>query len=285
MNQKKKGAEANVESWQIRYQQGMDELRARQAANQSTSQPQRSAYDLDAVLGSGEMVYDPASGDFVYQGKPNTPPAASGTTGSGSDAARRTELGSGAGSGSGSGTGTGTGTGSGSGNGYSAGKEYGTGSGSGTVPPGSQYFRPSYGQEMEKGVKAPYRKGGYTEEELRAMGNVEAGKDRRHPGMNFYEGYYIAPDLQYYPVDQIKANYYNRYGTYNGWQEGMRDYWNTFGTFYGYRPGWQSGRGGGGRRYYGGGGGASYGRGGSSSGGSGNSNGGIYWNPNTSWSI
>ena len=90
------------------------------------------------------------------------------------------------------------------------------------------------------------------------MGN---GRLRDHPphpykdrnGFDAYEGYYQTPDGRWYPVDQDKANYYNRYGTYRGWQEPMREYWNTFGTFSGYTPNWkQTGRsgGGGGRRSY-----------------------------------
>ena len=180
----------------------------------------------------------------------------------------------------GTGSGTGTGTGSGSG-----------GKGS-DVPKGSTYFTPSYGQDMEKGVKAPYRKGGYTAEEIEKMGNKARSDWKYYNGNKAYEGYYLAPDGKYYPVDQVKANYYRQNGSYNGWDEGMRDYWNTFGTFYGYRPGWRTtGR-------LGGGGGGSYsssrsysysGGGGSRSGGSGGSssaaNSGYYWNGNTSWSI
>ena len=105
--------------------------------------------------------------------------------------------------------------------------------------PKSTTFTPSYGQDMEYGVKAPYKKGGYTAEELKNMGNKpykdSSGKDQ-------YEGYYYW-DGAWYPVDQEKAEYYQRYGTYNGWDEGMRDYYNTFGTFYGYTPTWkQTGR-------------------------------------------
>lgn len=111
------------------------------------------------------------------------------------------------------------------------------------------YLEPSHGQSGTV-VKAPYRKGGYSEAELMAMGN-NPYKDRN--GYDAYEGYYRAPDGQWYPVDQEKANYYNRYGTYRGWDEGMRDYYNTFGTFSGYTPNWRStGKksSGGGRSYY-----------------------------------
>ena len=120
--------------------------------------------------------------------------------------------------------------------------------GSGTGTSGKPQTLPaSYGQG-DKVVKAPYRKGGYTEEELKAMGN-NPYKDYR--GYDAYEGYYYNyNDKKWYPVDQDKANYYNRYGTYRGWQEPMREYWNTFGTFSGYTPNWkQTGRSGGGGGY------------------------------------
>ena len=121
------------------------------------------------------------------------------------------------------------------------------------VPKGSTYFRPSYGQNMEKGVKAPYRKGGYTMEELEAFGNAPRSDYKYNNGKPAYEGYYLAPDGNYYPVDQEKAAYYRANGgSYNGWEEGMRDYYKTFGTYYGYKPGWNNGGGGsygGGYRY------------------------------------
>ena len=200
----------------------------------------------------------------------------SGTGSSGSGGTTGDNLQAGVSKDKGTGSGTGTGTGSGSG-----------GKGS-DVPKGSTYFTPSYGQDMEKGVKAPYRKGGYSAEEIEKMGNKAAGKWQGNANINFYEGYYYNYlDKKYYPVDQIKANYYRENGSYAGWNEGMRDYWNTFGTFYGYRPNWRTtGRSGGGGGGYsggrGGGGGYSYG-GGSSSGAAANN--GYYWNGNTSWSI
>ena len=137
------------------------------------------------------------------------------------------------------------------------------------IPKGSKKYPPSYGQEGEV-VKAPYKEGGYTEEELMKMGNKAYGTT--YSG-NAYEGYYQAPDGRYYPVDQEKAAYYQRYGTYNGWQEPMREYYNTFGTFYGYTPTWKqtgrnTGSGGGGRSYS-----YSSSRGGSSYGGNGYSGG------------
>ena len=210
--------------------------------------------------------------------------------------------------------GTGTGTGAGSGNGNNgklvvnqgagpatkAGTKAGTGTNSGSgsdVPKGSQYFRPSYGQDMKKGVKAPYRKGGYSAEELEKMGNAPRTDFKYNNGKTAYEGYYLAPDNQYYPIDQDKARYYLQTGSYKGWEEGMRDYWNNFGTFYGYRPDWKtaggknvwkqnsgrsSGGGRGGYSYSGGGSGGGSGR---SYGGGSTANNGLYWNPNTSWSI
>jgi len=144
----------------------------------------------------------------------------------------------------------GTGTGSGSGN--------GSGTGNGKDKSGYQTLQPSYGQEKSV-VKAPYKAGGYSEDELKKMGNVPY-KDYR--GNNAYEGYYYW-DGKWYPVNQDKANYYNTYGTYNGYTDDMGDYYRTFGTYYGYRPGWRTaGRSGGysSRSYsYGGGGGGSYG--------------------------
>ena len=169
-------------------------------------------------------------------------------------------------------------------------------------------LKPTYGQGGQV-VKAPYRKGGYTEDELKAMGNNAYGKSY---GSNAYEGYYKAPDGNYYPVDQIKANYYkaNR-NSYRGWEEPMREYYNNFGTFFGYRPDWKTAGGvnvwkqnrpASGRSYGGGGSGSApvvnnqqrlrlSGYTGGSGGGYSNygrgstANNGIYYNPNTSWSI
>jgi hypothetical protein len=154
-----------------------------------------------------------------------------------------------------------------------------------TKPPsGSTYFTPSYGQDMEKGVKAPYRTEGYTEEELNAYGNKPRSDWKYYNGKVAYEGYYLAPNGKYYPVDQTKYEYWKRNGgSYKGWEEGMRDYWNNFGTFYGYNKRKTSYGGGGGGYHYYGGSGNYY----SGSGSSGNSNegNGVYWNTNTSWSI
>lgn len=159
-----------------------------------------------------------------------------------------------------------------------------TGTESTKPPSGSTYFTPSYGQDMEKGVKAPYRTEGYTEEELNAYGNKPRSDWKYYNGKVAYEGYYLAPNGKYYPVDQTKYEYWKRNGgSYKGWEEGMRDYWNNFGTFYGYNKRKTSyGGGGGGYRYYGGNG---YSYSGSGSSGSSNEGNGIYWNTNTSWSI
>lgn len=126
----------------------------------------------------------------------------------------------------------------------------GKGSGSG-VPADYLTLPASYGQESGKVVKAPYRKGGYSEAELKAMGNSPYTTNRGYTG---YEGYYYnVYDKKWYPVDQNKANYYNRYGTYNGYTQDKADYYNTFGTYYGYKPSWKAtgrstgGGGGGGR--------------------------------------
>ena len=158
-------------------------------------------------------------------------------------------------------------------------------------PKGTKYFDPSYNQGG-KGVKLPYKSGGYTEAELMAAGNKAYGTKY---GANVYEGYYQAPNGKYYPVDQEKAAYYVRNGySYDGWEEPMRDYYNTFGTFYGYRPDWKTA----GRTNSSGGSGVSYSYSPRSSAvsaagyGSGRSYGrgttpsnGLYWNGNTSWSI
>jgi hypothetical protein len=211
------------------------------------------------------------------------------------------------------GTGTRTGTGAGTnkaavnqnaGSATKAGTTTKSGTGSGTdIPKGSMTFKPTYGQGGDV-VKAPYRKGGYSEEELIAMGNNAYGKKS---GNNVYEGYYEW-NGKYYPVDQVKANYYkaNR-NSYKGWEEPMREYYNNFGTFYGYRPDWKTAGGvnvwkqnrqPAGRSYGGGGStvnnnqqrlrlsGYSGGSGGSTNYGRGSTaNNGIYWNGNTSWSI
>ena len=149
-------------------------------------------------------------------------------------------------------------------------KSYGGGDGSNPLTGDSGSGKPqtlpaSYGQG-DKVVKAPYRKGGYTEAELQAMGNSPY-KDYR--GYDAYEGYYYNyTDGKWYPVDQEKANYYNEnHHSYRGWDEGMRDYYNTFGTFKGYTPTWQStGKSsGGGSRSYSYRGGNSYNYGGSNS--------------------
>ena len=167
-------------------------------------------------------------------------------------------------------------------------------------------LKPTYGQGGEV-VKAPYRKGGYTEDELKAMGNNAYGKSY---GSNAYEGYYKAPDGNYYPVDQEKAAYYKaNNNSYRGWEEPMREYYNNFGTFYGYRPDWKTAGGvnvwkqnrpAGGFSYSGGGSGSapvvnnqqrlrlsgySGGSGGTNYGRGSTANNGIYWNGNTSWSI
>lgn len=109
------------------------------------------------------------------------------------------------------------------------------------APKGTTYFTPSYDQDkhgMKQGVKLPYKTGGYSEADLKSYGNISYGEDNY--GNPAYEGYYRAPDGHYYPVDQEKAAYYMRYGTYNGWEEPMRDYYNTWGTFSGYSPTWKS---------------------------------------------
>lgn len=103
-------------------------------------------------------------------------------------------------------------------------------------PKGSTTFTPSYGQDMKQGVKAPYKTGGYTEAEIRALGNRPYTDAN---GRSQYEGYYYW-NGKWYPVDQEKAAYYQKYHTYDGWEEPMRDYYNTFGTFYGYRPDWKT---------------------------------------------
>lgn len=172
----------------------------------------------------------------------------------------------------------------------------------------AQKLKGSYPDNFGKAViKLPFRSGGYTEADLINAGNSVALKDRNNK--NVYEGYYLW-DGVYYPIDQVKANYYNTHGhSYRGWQEPMREYWNNFGTFYGYRPDWKTAggvnvwkqnnpqaysyRGGGGggaaapaattQRFRLSGGTGSgysqnYGRGSTA-------NNGLYWNPNSTWNI
>ena len=129
-----------------------------------------------------------------------------------------------------------TGTGTTSGSGSSTGNGSSTSSSSNTViPRRSQVSDPSY-KQGGKVVKAPYKVGGYTDSELEAMGNRPYENYR---GTKSYEGYYQAPDGAWYPVDQQKAEYYQQYHTYNGWEEPMREYFDTFGTFSGYTPTWK----------------------------------------------
>lgn len=105
------------------------------------------------------------------------------------------------------------------------------------APKGSVYFNPSYGQQTGKGVKLPYKAGGYSENEIMEYGNKTRGTDWN--GKNVYEGYYYY-NGKYYPIDQEKAAYYKANGnSYKGWEEPMREYYQTFGTYYGYRPDWK----------------------------------------------
>jgi len=115
------------------------------------------------------------------------------------------------------------------------------------IPKGAKKSRPSYGQSGQV-VKAPYRVGGYTEAELKAMGN-EARRDLVGPdGSMLFEGYYKAPDGRYYPVDQGKANYAlargmtdpSQYWYYYGYTPDKEAYRNVFGTYYGYTPSWRT---------------------------------------------
>jgi len=114
------------------------------------------------------------------------------------------------------------------------------------IPKRSLRLRPSYGQSGQV-VKAPYKVGGYTEAELKAMGN-EARKDLVGPdGSMLFEGYYKAPDGNYYPVNQGKANYAlargmtdpSQYWYYYGYTPDKEAYRNVYGTYYGYTPSWR----------------------------------------------
>jgi hypothetical protein len=108
------------------------------------------------------------------------------------------------------------------------------------APKGSVYFTTSYGQGG-KGVKLPYSKDGYTAAEIEAVGNNARSDQKYYNGAKAYEGYYLAPNGKYYPIDQEKAAYYIANGnSYKGWEEPMRDYYKTFGTYYGYRPDWKT---------------------------------------------
>ena len=91
------------------------------------------------------------------------------------------------------------------------------------------------------------------------MGN-EARKDLVGPGGSMlFEGYYKAPDGNYYPVNQGKANYAlargmtdpSQYWYYYGYTPDMEAYRNVYGTYYGYSPSWrQTGANFGGNRVY-----------------------------------
>jgi len=174
------------------------------------------------------------------------------------------------------------------------------------APKGTK-FTYSYGQPGT-GSKLPYQKGGYSASDIEAAGNKARSDFVYNNGSKAYEGYYLAPDGKYYPIDMEKAAYYKANGnSYKGWEEPMREYYKTFGTYYGYRPDWKTA---GGKNvwktnnnvyenyrpaksssssggsysnsnnlsYAGGSSGRSYGRGTTT-------NNGLYWNGNTSWSI
>lgn len=68
------------------------------------------------------------------------------------------------------------------------------------------------GQGWNEGVKLPFKEGGYTRDDIVKAGNNEvAVYDENSPsyqrGRPQYEGYYLAPNGQYYPVNQPKAEY------------------------------------------------------------------------------
>lgn len=116
-------------------------------------------------------------------------------------------------------------------------------------PSGSRVYKPSYGQDGQV-VKAPYKTGGYTKEELKAMGNnARSDKDYGY-GRPVFEGYYLAPDGNYYPVNQNKAAYAisqgmtdpSQYWYYDGYSSDVDDFIRTFGVdeLWRYTPDWKS---------------------------------------------
>ena len=140
----------------------------------------------------------------------------------------------------------------------------GTGNGTGANGTGNgknngvTYFTPSYGQDMTRGVKLPYKSGGYSDKDLQDAGNKPY---KGSNGYDQYEGYYYW-NGRWYPVDQPKADYYLENGTYQGYTPDLAEYYRTYGTYRGYTPNWRNyGNGGGGSysRSYSGGGYSNYG--------------------------
>ena len=213
--------QAVAENLERREQKGRREVTTTTESGQGAESSQPLSY-------SGRPGAENALADIMNRsagsGQPTAGPERKPTTSAGSAGSGQQAAGSSSGSSGGTGS---NGTG-------------GSSSGSSNVPSGSTYFRPSYGQDMTRGVKAPYRREGYSIEELEGFGNAPRTDFKYNNGKPAYEGYYLAPNGKYYPVDQQKAAYYRENGTYNGWNEGMREYYNTFGTYYGYRPGWKN---------------------------------------------
>lgn len=154
-------------------------------------------------------------------------------------------------------------------NSYAFGASSGTGGASidtSKHPKGTLYLKPSY-QQGGQVVKFPFRQGGYTEEELRVAGNKARPDlkttDRYGEKHKVYEGYYLAPDGQYYPVNYAKAAYaiqqmrnagirnltheqaadpYFMNQFYEGYSEDVDDFIRTFGVknLWRYDPNWKN---------------------------------------------
>lgn len=129
---------------------------------------------------------------------------------------------------------------------------------------GTQIRTKIEGQPWNNGWKLPWKQGGYTEEELILAGNNYVGKyDNKAQyelrGKNQYEGYYLAPNGNYYPVNQNKAEYAISRGAanlsqskfnspeymdyyYDGYSSDVDDFVRAFGTenLWRYDPNWKN---------------------------------------------
>lgn len=124
----------------------------------------------------------------------------------------------------------------------------GSGTGSEYYPKGSIVTEPSYGQGG-KVVVMPPKSGGYTAQELEAVGNRARTDEEYYQGFA-YEGYYLAPNGKYYPINYQKAAYAiskgmtNPYQTwkYDGYSKDVDDFIRTFGVeeLWRYDPNWKS---------------------------------------------
>ena len=119
---------------------------------------------------------------------------------------------------------------------------------SGSYPSGSIVTTPSYGQGG-KVVVMPPKTGGYTAQELEAAGNRARTDEKYFEGLA-YEGYYLAPNGKYYPINYPKAAYAISQGMrnpiqtqyYEGYSKDVDDFIRTFGPeeLWRYSPNWKN---------------------------------------------